>query len=200
MAKVHKRREDSHFAEVGDEFFLTLEDEQVVVCMNHMAFAVLENLDGFTTAKQIGAGLAKASRQKAAEMTAAVERVIQELASLKVIEEVEMGGKGRDRPLNFLTPQVATKDNPAIIKSWHGAELNGGLFVSAFDGDVSVIVPNVTDGPIKTCPAHTCTVPAGLFTPDTVIRTFSDGWRENFKNYRRSGLVQYTRDSTKKGM
>jgi hypothetical protein len=185
-----KRSEDIHFAEVEGEFFLTLENRDVVVCMNRAAFTVVENLDGFTSSDAISDQLARHTKQKSAEMRSAVASLTRTLLRLGVLTEVEQGGTGKKQAISVarLGSEAMVPD---IIQVWEGEALAGGLFVNSVAGDIRVIVPNVTDGPIKTCPPHTCTIPAGLFTADTIIRTFDNQWRANFEAYRRSGLVHF---------
>lgn len=98
----------------------------------------------------------------------------------------------RRGPFN-LDYRNALSDVPRIVRVWQAEELVGGLFVNTAGDGPRVIVPNVTDGPIKTCPAHTCTVPAGLFTAEALIRTFDTDWAENFARFRRDGFVQFDR-------
>jgi hypothetical protein len=192
MAISLKRREDIHFAEVGDEFFVLLEDADVLACINAPAFAVLENLDGFTDIADLVKDFAKASGQRPEQTKDAIEAVCGTMKELGFLVDVERSGKAKKGPFNFDFPN-AKSELPAIIRTWSPRELAGGLFVNSEDCDIHVIVPNETDGPIKTCPPHTCTIPAGLFTARTLIRTFREDWKQNFKAFRRSGLVHFRR-------
>jgi hypothetical protein len=184
MTKLLKRLDKTHFAKVGDEFYLTPEEQDLVVCLNSTAFAVLENLDGFTSLKDIAEAVSSRTGIKEPAATAAVKKVADELLRLKLLEEVE-SAKPPAKKRAWIRDELAVSAEPEVRHIWDAPALAGGMFVHSKDGDISVIVPNVTDGPIKTCPPHTCTIPAGLFTHDTVIRTFDPVWKKNFAQYRR---------------
>ena len=197
--RVRRQLKTSHttsgytsFAEVGDEYFVLLEDVDVLACVNAPAFAVLENIDGFTEPSDLAKALAKSSGLKPAECKSAIDDVCKTMHKLGFLIDVDRRGAAKRGPFNF--DYVNAKDSlPQIIRTWNATELAGGMFVNAADGDIRVIVPNVTDGPIKTCPPHTCTIPAGLFTSDTIIRTFDAEWRNNFAKFRRDGFVHFNR-------
>jgi hypothetical protein len=192
VATALKRAEDIHFAEVDDEFYVTLENRDVVACLNRSAFAVLENLDGFSTVDHIGGFFGKALEVDTRRMRSAVKKTTSTLRDLGIVEDVELSGPGTKRQLVLMgiNKEAAL---PEVMHVWQGEELVGGLFMNSEGGDIHVIVPNVTDGPIKTCPPHTCTIPAGLFTAQTIIRTFDPTWRANFEQFRRSGFVHFAR-------
>lgn len=193
MPKRWIRAQDIHFAEVDDEFFLTLERKPVVACLNKSAFAVLENLDGFTDTDHISKLLAEHTKTKPPEMRRAVDRMCKELLELEAIHEIESDAAGQKPVLAMLNRASGV---PQVIRVWRDRELaNGGVLVNSADGDIRVIVPNVTDGPIKTCPPHTCTIPAGLFTARTIIRVFDPVWQKNFAAFRRAGFAHLA-DST----
>ena len=190
--KALKRAEAVYFAEVDGEYYLTMEDKDVVICLNRTAFAVVENLDGFTSIEAIKEQLVSTKRTDEKKISAAVEGLVKTLLRFGVLDEVEQGGKGT-RAVQ-INPELLKSEAiiPEIINSWKGKELAGGMFINS--GDIHVIVPNVTDGPIKTCPPHTCTIPAGLFTPETIIRTFDRTWRKNFEAYRCTKFVNTPKD------
>lgn len=185
--KTFKRSDGIHFAEVDGEYFLTIESRNLVVCLNRMAFTLLANLDGFTSTDTIVDQIAKRIKAKPDKIKSTAGAIIADLLKLGILTEVVQGGRGNAKPLR-LGAIDASSDLFEIVHVWEGAELSGGLLIKS--DDISVIVPNVTDGPIKTCPAHTCTIPAGLFTPETIIRTFDEQWQKNFESYRCSGLIK----------
>lgn len=186
--KTYKVTENIYFAEVEDEVFLTLEELNVVVCLNPAAFVLLQNLDGFNGVDYLADAFARRDDREAKSIKAAVEKAIEQLAELKVIVPVEAPESGK-RGTAFISQLAEGMLHPEIVQVWQGKELSGGLFVNSEGCDIHVIVPNVTEGPIKTCPPHTCTIPAGLFTPETIIRTFDENWNENFKAFRKVGLT-----------
>jgi hypothetical protein len=192
-----KRAEDIHFAEVGDEFYLTLENRQVVACINPSAFVLLENLNGFADPDDVANALAERYGAPAEEVRQAVAAVCDEAERLGIIEAV--GGESGSNQGPFAVEGIDADrwDLPKILRVWAGDEIEGGMFVNS--AAIGVIVPNVTQGPIKTCPTHTCTIPAGLFTPDTIIRTFDSEWRQNFERFRRSGIVHFSKRNPRKG-
>ncbi|MGI8311661.1 PqqD family protein [Saccharopolyspora hattusasensis] len=192
-----KRAEDIHFAEVGDEFYLTLENRQLVACINQPAFVLLENLDGFAAPDGVASALAERYGAAAEEVQRAVAAVCEEAERLGIIEAVRGDSGSKRGP--FAVEGIDRWDLPKILRVWQGDELEGGMFVNSDGCDIHVIVPNVTDGPIKTCPPHTCTIPAGLFTPETIIRTFDSQWRRNFERFRRSGIVHFSQRNPPKG-
>lgn len=181
--KTFKRIEGIFFAEVEEEFYLTLENRDVVVCLNKAAFSVLENLNGFTSVEIIKKQFTRVTGFDPQKVDASISKLIDTLLELGVISEKEQGGEGSKKQIT-LRAMGEKYTIPEIINTWSGKELAGGLFVNSSDSDIHVIVPNVTDGPIKTCPPNTCTIPAGLFTPGTIIRTFDQNWRKNFEAYR----------------
>lgn len=185
--KTFKRSEGIFFAEVQGEFFLTLENKDVVVCLNQAAFSILENLDGFTSVDVIKKQFARITGLESKRADQSISKIIDTLLELGVIAETEQGGSGKKQQI-YIRAAEGKYSMPEVIKSWAGKELAGGMFVNSADGDIHVIVPNVTDGPIKTCPPNTCTIPAGLFSPETIIRTFDQNWRKNFEGFRRFGL------------
>jgi hypothetical protein len=188
-----RRKENIHFAEVGDEYYVLLEDADALACINAPAFVLMENCDGFTDPKDWCSAFAKASRLEAAKVRKAAEDVMKQMEKagflVKVKKPPEKKKKG---PYNFDYVN-ALADVPRVERVWSARELAGGLFINSRADDIRVIVPNVTDGPIKTCPPHTCTIPAGLFTAETIIRTFNVDWRANFEQFRRSGFVHFNR-------
>ena len=190
--KALKRAEGIYFAEVDGEYYLTLEEKDVVICLNPVAFAVVENLDGFTSIETIKKQLVTTKKMDEKKISSAVDGLVKDLRGLGVLDEVDQGGKGT-RAMQ-ISPELLKSGAiiPEIIGSWKGKELAGGMFINS--GDIHVIVPNVTDGPIKTCPPHTCTIPAGLFTPETIIRTFDRTWRKNFEPYRCTKFVNTPKD------
>lgn len=185
-----KRQENIHFAEVGDEYFVLLEDVDALACVNAPAFAVLENIDGFTEPTDLAEALAGASGLNGQECYSAINDVCVQMHKLGFLVEVGREGPAKKGPFNFDYAN-ARGALPKVLRTWSATELAGGLFVN--ERQIRVIVPNVTDGPIKTCPPHTCTIPAGLFTSETIIRTFNEDWRRNFANFRRAGFVQFDR-------
>ena len=185
-----KRREDIYFAEVGDEFFCCLEQEDVLACLNKPAFVLVENLDGFIEPSDFVKAFAEKSHLDAKEVATAVDVVARQLHKSGFLVEVEAPNSTKKGPFN-LDYDGAITALPKLIRVWSARELAGGMFVSSQSGDIHVIVPNVTDGPIKTCPPHTCTIPSGLFTPETIIRTFNKDWTKNFERFRRTGFVQF---------
>ncbi len=185
--KTFKRSEGIFFTEIQGEFFLTLENKDVVVCLNQIAFSILENLDGFTSVDVIKKQFSRITGLETRKVDQSITKLIETLSELGVITESEQGGTGKKEQIYFRVAE-GKYGVPEIIKTWAGKELAGGMFVNTADGDIHVIVPNVTDGPIKTCPPNTCTIPAGLFSPETIIRTFDQNWRKNFEGFRRFGL------------
>lgn len=185
-----KRQENIHFAEVGDEYFVLLEDADVLACINAPAFTVLSNLDGFTELRDLAEALGRASRVPAEECLTAMQALCVRMGDLGFLVEVERPGPANKGPFN-LDYDNAMGAVPKVIRTWDAAELKGGLFVNTGAGDIGVIVPDVTDGPIKTCPPQTCTIPAGLFTANTIIRTFDSDRREHFASFRRDGFVHF---------
>lgn len=192
--KSFKKTEGIFFSEVENEYFLTMENQDVVVCMNPFAFAVIANLDGFTAVKTISKQLAQRYKIPEEKMLASINDLIKKMLELGVLTEVDQGGSGDKNILSFGMLKDRNDDQPLlpeIIRIWQGEELYGGMFVDNANGDMRVIVPNVTEGPLKTCPPNTCTIPAGLFTPDSIIRTFDQTWKKNFEGYKRRGKVHY---------
>jgi hypothetical protein len=190
--RLLKRAEDIHFAEVGSEFYVTLETRDLVACLNPAAFSVVENLDGFSRAEDIAKALATRCSNRSTVVQTAVKDVCAQLTKVGLLEEVDQVSAAKRGPFDFAA-HLDLSEPPAVLRVWQGKELAGGLFVNSEDCDIHVIVPNVTDGPIKTCPPHTCTIPAGLFTANTIIRTFNEDWQKNFQRFRRSGLVHRDR-------
>lgn len=192
--ELYIRSEGLFFAEVGSDIYMTLEARDTVMCLNRAAFALLENLDGFTDHEAVFTELARIGDLKKPAVQEAGKAVIKTLADHGFVRSVKAGTAKGVVCLNSLSEMIAAKQTPnrqpdsadftpGIRNVWTELRATGGMLISA--GDISVIVPNVTDGPIKTCPAHTCTIPAGLFTPDTIIRWFDKSWEKNFKNFRR---------------
>lgn len=192
--ELYIRSEGLFFAEVGSDIYMTLEARDTVICLNRAAFALIENLDGFTSHDDVFAELARIGGQKRPNVQEAGQAVLKILAENEFIKPVKTSAAKGFVCLSSLSDHLAKKQTvsgkpdasdvtPGIRNTWTELRATGGMFISA--GDISVIVPNVTDGPIKTCPAHTCTIPAGLFTPDTIIRWFDKSWEKNFKNFRK---------------
>lgn len=187
-----KRHENIHFAEVGDEYYVILEDKDALACLNTPAFVLMENCDGFTDPKEWAYEYARKTDLDEKYVFEAVDDVLDQMRDAGFLVHVETKTQDKRGPFNF-DYYNALDGLPKVERMWDAKELAGGMFVNAKDGDIKVIVPNVTDGPIKTCPPHTCTIPAGLFTADTIIRTFNDDWRANFQEFRRDGLVHFNR-------
>ena len=163
-----RRAEDIHFAEVGDEYFVTLERRDVVACLNRPAFEVLESLDGASAPEAVAEAFAKARGVDPGEYAAAVQELCDTALDAGLLVEAEPVGKAA-------RPDVeasGSSELPRVVDLWREEDLADGMFVSSMSDDIHVIVPNVTKGPITTCPPHTCTIPAGLFTTKTIIKTF----------------------------
>ncbi|MCZ7395619.1 MAG: hypothetical protein ABOK23_06815 [Candidatus Methanoperedens sp.] len=188
MPKLLKHRGRMYFAEVGEEIYLTQEDEDIVVCMNHAAMEILRQLNGFSTPQQISKAVKEACAEVSKNIGDVISEISQEFVKLGLVVEVETKGDYKNRYVSIEVPEYFLNE-PKILKVWRGQELKGGMFVNSSDSDIHVIVPNVTDGPIKTCPANTCTIPAGLFTSQTIIRTFSEDWKKSWKDFRGSGIT-----------
>ncbi|MBI2305990.1 MAG: hypothetical protein HYU78_01680 [Rhodocyclales bacterium] len=196
---LYIRSEGLFFAEVGADIYMTLETCDTVMCLNRAAFALIENLDGFTDHDAVCAEMARLGAQKKGAIQEAGRAVLRTLGEHGFVRSIKAGAAKGAVCLNSLGDLIAGKRSadaadytPGIRNVWTELRATGGMLISA--GDISVIVPNVTDGPIKTCPAHTCTIPAGLFTPDTIIRWFDKSWEKNFKNYRRFAVGKVSQE------
>lgn len=200
--ELYIRSEGIFFAEVGADVYMTLEARDTVMCINRAAFALIENLDGFTNHDDVCAELARVGEIKTPNALKAGNAVIKSLVENRFVKAVKTNTTKGVVCLGSLSGYIAAKQTlnrqpepadftPGIRNIWTNISATGGLFINS--GDISVIVPNVTDGPIKTCPAHTCTIPAGLFTPDTIIRWFDKSWEKNFKNFRKFSVGKVTK-------
>jgi len=196
---LYIRSEGLCFAEVGADIYMTMETSDAVMCLNRAAFALIENLDGFTDHDAVSAEMARLGAHKKGTVQEAGRAVLRALSEHGFVRTIKAGSAKGVVCLNSLAGMIAGKRSveaadyiPGIRNVWTDLRATGGMFINA--GDISVIVPNVTDGPIKTCPANTCTIPAGLFTPDTVIRWFDKSWEKNFKNYRRFAVGKISQE------
>jgi len=187
-----KRAKGLHFARVGDEYFLTSESDDVVALVNQSAFLLLSRLNGRADterlARQLGHGCGQRGDPK--YFVDASKKLCASLLDLGLLKEIEFdvdADPTEDLPI-FEKPG-GDIDPPEMLRHWNGDELAGSLLVHSSDGDIRVITPNVTEGPITTCPSNTCTVPAGLFGKNTLIRVFDSNWKRQFRAFEcRGGL------------